>query len=109
VPVAGITDFRALFLLQAMASEAGMRAVLRIHHRSHAASMVHEAFGSKTCRAAAAEHLSRAGIHWSSAAARLLLGLSASDLRGPEDASNPRDGGNPRGLDSRMLVTWAIA
>ncbi len=116
-PVAGITDCRALLLLQMMACDAGMRPRLRIHHRGHAASMVHEAFGSPAYRTAAAAHLSRAGMHWSGAAARLILDLSANDFGEPGDAIDPgarRDvaevsPANLRVLDSRVLVSWAIA
>jgi len=104
-PVAGITDFRALSLLQTMASDAGMRPVLRICHRAHGASMVHEVCGSDAQRAQAAEHLARAGIRWSSAAARLILSLA---VREPEVAGDAV-AANPGVLDSRALVTWAIA
>jgi hypothetical protein len=115
-PVAGLTEFRALFLLQMMASDAGMRTVLRIHHGGHAANLAHEAFGSDAYRAAAIADLSRAGMHWSCAAARLLMCLRVGDSRDPE-AGDPGTGrcaaqmsaANLRALDSRALVTWAIA
>ncbi len=124
-PVAGITDFRALLLLQVMASDAGMRPVLRIHHCGHGASMTHAAFGEEKYGAAAAAHLCRAGIHWSDAAARLVLSLAAGEARHSGIASDPGDSRYPsdperrraavagaagqHALDSRMLVTWAIA
>ncbi len=104
-PVAGITDFRVLLLLQMMASDAGMRPVLRIHHCGQGASMVHEVFGKEEYRAAAAADLTRAGSLWSGAAARLVLSLAAAQGHGAVDVS----AANRRDLDSRMLVTWAIA
>jgi len=118
-PIAGITDFRALALLQAMASDAGMRPVLRIRHCGHGASMVHEAFGAGAYGVAASAHLSRAGLGWSGAAARLVLNFAAGE---PGDSGHTGGVGdldgtrcavdldaNPRALDSRVLVTWAIA
>jgi len=113
-PLAGITDFRALFLLQMMASDAGLRPVLRIHHCGHGASMVHEVFGSSAYRETSHARLSRAGIHWSRAAARLVLDLTAGDPGAVNDLSEmchaaDMSPANLRALDSRALVTWAIA
>jgi hypothetical protein len=113
-PVAGITDFRALFLLQMLASDAGLRPVLRIHHCRHGASTVHEVFGSSAYRETLHVRLSHAGMHWSRAAARLVLDLAANDLGDVNELSEMcRDAdmstANMRALDSRALVTWAIA
>lgn len=118
-PMAGITDFRALALLQMMAWDAGMRPVLIISHCGHGASMVHEAFGAGAYGAECTAHLSRAGSRWSGAAARMVLRFAAGE---PGDSGqmlgvgDPREtrgavdsSGNPRALDSRVLVTWAIA
>jgi hypothetical protein len=118
-PIAGITDFRSLALLQAMASDAGMRPVLRIRHCAHGASMVHEAFGAGAYGAQASAHLCRAGSRWSGAAARLVLSLAAGE---PGDCGHTGGVGNlgerrcavdlsanPQAFDSRALVTWVIA
>jgi hypothetical protein len=81
--------------------------------------MLHEALGAGAYGAEASAHLSRAGIRWSGAAARLVLSFAAG---APDDRGHPGGVGdlgetrcavdltaNPRALDSRMLVTWAIA
>lgn len=111
-PVAGMTDFRALFLLQVMASDAGLRPVLRIHHCGHGAAMTHEIFGSNASRETVGARLSHAGRDWSRVAARLVLDLAAEGLGDVNDLSETcraADRPNPRALDSRALVTWAIA
>jgi hypothetical protein len=107
-PVAGMTDFRVLFLLQTMASDAGLRPVLRIHHCGQGASVVHQAFGSNVNRAISRAHLSHAGPHWGRAAARLVACLAADD-RDEICRAADMNTANLRVLDSRALVTWAIA
>ncbi len=107
-PVAGMTDFTVLFLLQRMSSDAGLRPVLRVHHRGHGAAVVHEAFGSRVCTAAAGMQLSHAGTGWGGAAARLVLGLPAKDW-GEMYCAGDMSAANLRRLDSRTLVTWAMA
>jgi hypothetical protein len=112
-PVAGITDFRTLSLLQLMALDAGMRPILCIHHGGHAESLVHNVYRANACGAAAAWHLPRAGTLWPVAAARLLLCLRAGDApstRGGLNAAGKlTEVGELHALDSRALVTWAIA
>jgi hypothetical protein len=109
-PIAGITDFRALALLQMMAFDAGMRPVLCIRHCGHGASMVHEALDPGAYGAEASAHLSRAGIGWSGAAARFVLRFAAGmgDL-GKTRCAMDLSAANLRAFDSRALVTWAIA
>ncbi len=114
VPVAGITDFRVLALLQAMASDAGLRPVLRIHHCGHDASMVHEAFGRSVCRGASHALLSRAGMHWGRAAACLVVSLAADgdgEMHGAAEMQGAAEmsAADLRAFDSHALVTWVIA
>jgi hypothetical protein len=107
-PVAGMTDFRVLFLVQTMASDAGLLPLLRIHHRGQGASMLHQAFGSNVNRAISRAHLSHAGAHWGGAAARLVACLAADD-RDEICRAADMNSANLRVLDSRALVTWVIA
>jgi len=66
--LAGITDFRALFLLQMMASDAGCARFAHIHHCGHGASMWHEysldAYRELTCAFVTRRHtLESCGPH----------------------------------------------
>jgi hypothetical protein len=107
VPIAGMTDFRTLFLLQTMAADAGLRPVLRIHHRMRDGSTAHEAFGAQMYRALSDQCLAQRGENWSRDIARLVTSL-------PEcNAMTMRRGNlceaNLRALGSKSLVTWVIA
>jgi hypothetical protein len=106
--VAGITDFRSLFLLQAMAADAGMRAVLRIHHRASRVPAAHDAFGAPTYRTWADACLADSGEGWASAAARLVLSLPPSAAAAPRQTGN-LDAADQHALGSRDLVTWVMA
>jgi hypothetical protein len=107
-PVAGLTDFRSLFLLQTMAADAGLHPVLRIHHRKRDESDDHEAFGAQAYQDLSEARLANCGENWAHEAARLVLSL-------PEAAANalPHDGNlveaDLRTLSSTELVTWVIA
>jgi len=108
IPVAGITDFRALFLLQTMAADAGLHPVLRIHHGMRGESAAHEAFGAQAYRLMSDERLADCGECWAPEVARLILSL-------PQGAANASrhhgslDEANMRTLGSMGLVTWVMA
>jgi hypothetical protein len=106
--VAGITDFRSLFFLQAMAADAGLRPVLRIHHGASRDTSAHEAFGAQAYRAMSDERLGCSGERWASAAARLVLSLPAGAVSAPRPPGNLGEA-NERALGSRELVTWVMA
>lgn len=113
MPVAGITDFRSLFLLQTMTAAAGLHLVLRIHHQMRGERAVHEAFGEHLYRTIAEARLSEArladcGECWAHEAARLVLGLPERAASMPPRAGN-LDEANLRTLGSRALVTWVLA
>ncbi len=105
--VAGITDFRSLFLLQAMAADAGMRAVLRIHHRASGFAAAHDAFGAPAYRTWADACLAGSGERWASAAARLVLSLPQGGPAVPRQTGN-LGAADQHALGSRELVTWVI-
>jgi hypothetical protein len=107
-PVAGITDFRSLFLLQMMAADAGLRPVLRIHHCARGEPGVHEAFGARLYRALSDARLKNGGECWGREAARLVLSLPERDAPRMRDTGNLREA-DLRALDSKALVTWVIA
>jgi hypothetical protein len=110
-PLAGITDFRSLFLLQIMAADVGLRPVLRIHHGARGESAVHEAFGARTYRSLSDARLANCGECWGGEAARLVLRLPRlpeREARTMRDAGNLREA-DLRALNSRALVTWVIA
>jgi hypothetical protein len=105
--VAGLTDFRSLFFLQAMAADAGLYPVLRIHHGSRADGCTHEAFGMHAYRAVCNSRLASCAGCWAHEAA--CLALTAPAL-GPSAAGgdNLREA-NSRVLASGALVTWVMA
>ena len=107
-PVAGLTDFRTLFLLQRMAADVGLQPVLRIHHGIRAGTAVHEAFGAQAYRAACDEYFARCGECWGRDAARLVVHLSR-DLAGAPRHSGNIGAANRQALGSRALVTWMLA
>jgi hypothetical protein len=106
--VAGMTDFRSLFLLQMMAADAGLRPVLRIHHGARGDSAAHEAFGAHMYRALTEARLANGGGYWSRKTARLVLSLPECDALTMRLTSNLHEA-NLRPLDSKALVTWVIA
>jgi hypothetical protein len=111
VPIAGITDFRSLFLLQIMAADVGLRPVLRIHHCARGEPAAHEAFGARRYRSLSDVRLANCGGCWGGEAARLVLRLPRlpeRDARTMRDAGNLREA-DLRALNSRALVTWVIA
>jgi hypothetical protein len=111
--VAGITDFRSLFLLQTIAADAGMRTVLRIHHHARAETIAHEAFGVKRYRDMADARLAQCGEGWAPQVARLVLGLPEGGLpargAGTVPPAGNMDAANLGALGSRALVTWVMA
>ncbi len=107
-PIAGLTDFRSLFLLQMMAGDLGLRPVLRIHHGIRAGTVVHEAFGVQAYRAISDEYLAQCGERWACEAARLVFGLPR-DLAGTARRMGNIGEANLQALGSRALVTWVLA
>jgi hypothetical protein len=106
--VAGMTDFRSLFLLQAIAADAGLHPVLRIHHPVLGKITGHEAFGAPLYRFMSEVRLKECGEYWAPQAARLVLGLPAPAAYTPPQAGNLGEA-NLRSLGSRALVTWVMA
>jgi len=108
VPIAGLTDFRSLFLLQAMAADVGLHPVLRIHHGIRAGTVIHEAFGAQAHRAITDEYFAQCGERWACEAARLVFELPWN-LAGKARRSGNLGEANADTLGSRALVTWVLA
>jgi hypothetical protein len=106
--VAGLTDFPSLFLLQAMAADAGLQPVLRIHHRAGDDSDTHEAFGAQAFRAISDSRFARCGDRWPREAAHVVLNLPAREPDAVRHADNLCEA-NLRVLASRAMVTWVMA
>jgi hypothetical protein len=106
--VAGLTDFPSLFWLQAMAADAGLHPVLRIHHGTREGMGAHEAFGAERYRAISTSRLTRCGSRWADEVARLVLNLPARELDGAPKGGNLPEA-NLRVLASRGMVTWVMA
>jgi hypothetical protein len=106
--VAGLTDFRSLFLLQAMAAGAGLKPVLRIHHPTRGNADTHEAFGTQAYREICNSRLARYRDSWAHEAANLVLNLPmrTGDV---VQATDNLDEADLRVLGSRAMVTWVIA
>ena len=107
-PIAGMTDFRTLFLLQTMAEDAGLRPVLRIHHRVWNGSAAHDTFGAHRYRVLAVKCLAVRGESWNREIARLVMNLPECDAMTMHRSGNLCEA-NLRALASKSLVTWVIA
>jgi hypothetical protein len=104
-PIAGMTDHRALLLLEMMAADAGLRVVHRVHH--YQAGGVHgpQVFGPVDRRFELVVRLS--GTDWPEAAA----GIVAEWPAAPTPLAPGRSdilAGRSRALNSNTLVSWLI-
>jgi len=106
-PIAGITDFRALFLLEMMAGDVGLRVVYRAHHLESNGTRTHRVFGPAERRGAIRSRLSGAGADWARSAAGVALGW-------PEYPTNVAPGGSNvlsagiQALGPGTLISWII-
>lgn len=102
-PVAGLTRQGALFCLERLAWDAGMRVVLQIDHARSAAGTRHAVFGAGDRGPAVEAALDAAGVRFGVAAARL---LSRWDAR---EAVIWRTGATAVAEAPEPLVSWMIA
>jgi hypothetical protein len=101
--IGGLTAYGALFCLERLAWDVGMRVVLRVNHDEQAdGSLKHHVHGGTPERAEAMDRgFRRAGMQWSSYAARIITTTRAASpgtLRVPQ-----------LGPPTPGLVSWAIA
>jgi hypothetical protein len=107
-PVAGMTDHRALFLLEMMAADAGMRVVHRVHHVETGGTHVPRVFGPLERSEERRVRLSSADAGWARSAAGIVMSWPKSPA--PIDAGRS-DISKARGeaVDARTLVSWIIS
>lgn len=106
-PVAGMTDYRALFLLEMMAADAGMRVVHRIHHHESNGVYAHRIFGPLERRDEMMTRLPNAGAAWARCAADIVTSWPSSPTT---SASRHSDilSARVQALDARTLISWVI-
>ena len=106
-PVAGMTDFRTLFLLEMMAADAGMRVVHRIHHHRTGADYRHDVFGPLSHRAELKSRMSGAQDAWAQEAAGIVTSwpnhLATPDARRSDILIAKR-----QELDLQTPISWII-
>ena len=106
-PIAGITDHRALFLLEMMAADAGMRVVHRIHHHESNGIYAHRIFGPLARRDEVLIRLSEARADWARRAADIVMSWPNAPTpvaSGHSDILSAR----LQALDARTLISWVI-
>jgi hypothetical protein len=106
-PIAGITDHRALFLLEMMAADAGMRVVHRIHHHESKGAFAHRIFGPLERRDETLFRLSTARADWARRAADIVMSWPTS----PTPVASGRSdilSSKLQALDARTLISWVI-
>jgi len=106
-PIAGMTDYRALFLLEMMAADASMRVVHRIHHQESNGTYAHRAFGPLERRDEVLTRLSNAHAQWARRAADIVLSWPSAPTPIASGRSDILSAGL-QALDARMLISWVI-
>jgi hypothetical protein len=106
-PIAGITDHRALFLLEMMAADAGMRVVHRVHHQESNGTYAHRVFGPLEQRDELSMRLSRARTDWARSAADIAMSWPDSPTPVASEHSDILSA-KLQALDARALVSWVI-
>ena len=106
-PIAGMTDHRALFLLEMMAADVGMRVVHRVHHHESNGTYSHRIFGPLERRDEIMIWLSKARADWARCAADIVTSWPSSPTAinsGRSDILSAR----LQALDARTLISWII-
>ncbi len=106
-PTAGITDARSLFLLEMMATDAGMRVVHRVHHCESDGTYVHRVFGPLQRRDELAARMSGMQTNWARHAADIVMSWPSSPTSIAPQRSNILSA-RLQALDARTLVSWII-
>jgi hypothetical protein len=106
-PIAGMTDHRALLLLEMMAADAGMRVVHRVHHHQAGGAHVPRVYGPTARRAEILARLSAADTGWAQAAAGIVTSWPVVPTAVSSDRSDIL-AARSQALDSATLVSWLI-
>jgi hypothetical protein len=106
-PIAGITGHRALFLLEMMAADAGLRVVHRIHHHESNGTYAHRVFGPLERQDEVLTRLSNAHAGWARRAAEIVMSWPNSPTFSASGRSNILSA-RPQELDARTLISWVI-
>jgi hypothetical protein len=106
-PIAGITDFRSLFLLEMMAADAGMQVVHRVHHHAGDGAGSHHIFGPLARRVELQDRFSVAQNHWAQCAADIVTSWPAQ-LSWSANRSDIASAAMQQ-LDARTLISWIIS
>ena len=106
-PIAGLTDFRTLFLLEMMAADAGLHVVHRIHHHWTGTTYRHDVFGPLAHRAELADRMAGAHDAWAQEAAGIVTSwpnhLTAPDARRSDILLAKR-----QEVDLQTPISWII-
>ena len=109
IAIAGMTDPQAIFLLEMMAADAGMRVVFRGHHVPQSEGRyTHEGFGPPAARSAMAA-FDGPTTAWSANVARIVADwpLAACSVAAGSGTNVNAAAGRAVGCDT--LVSWVIA
>ena len=106
-PIAGMTDFRSLLLLEMMAADAGMRVVHRIHHHSTGPGYRHDIFGPLALRAELVGRMSGAHDAWAPEAAGIVTSWP-SHLTTPDAGRSDILTAKRQELDLQTPISWII-
>ncbi|HEY4645307.1 MAG TPA: hypothetical protein VIH25_03405 [Steroidobacteraceae bacterium] len=106
-PIAGLTDPTALFCLEQIAWDVGMRVLLRIEHARVSGSLIEHRVTAPAGLLSHARALGQTSAPWSSDAARLVLEFPARTVRG-DQASLTVESRFADSSDPAFLVSWVI-
>jgi hypothetical protein len=106
-PIAGITDFRSLFLLEMMAADAGMQIVHRVHHHAADGAGSHRIFGPLARRVELQDRFAIAQHDWAQCAADIVTSWPAHSALPIARRSDIADAAIQE-LDARTLISWII-
>ena len=107
-PIAGITDFRSLFLLEMMAADAGMKVVHRVHHHAGNGARSHRIFGPLARRVELQDRFSVAQDHWAQCAADIVTSWPAQSALSANHRSDIASAAMQQ-VDAETLISWIIS
>jgi hypothetical protein len=106
-PIAGMTGFKSLFVLEMMAADVGMRIIYRAHHCPlRDGSTSHSVFGP--ARQVSEIKLSRSEDAWTRAVAKTVMSWPAETLTISKAHSNIADA-RLTAVGPETLISWIIA
>lgn len=109
IAIAGMTDPQAVFLLEMMAADVGMRVVYRGHHLPQSSGRyAHEGFGPPHARRAVAE-FDVATRNWATGAARIVAHWPLAECSIAASTGTNVGAASGRALGHQALVSWVIA